>query len=122
MKVAVIGGVNNPEKYAYRAVKELLAAGHQVFPVNPAGGNVLGCEILKSTDELPEGIDVVSIYINSSNSNKIIDSLLSIRPKNVILNPGAENRELSDILSENGINVKEACTLIMLKTGNFKFR
>jgi len=37
----------------------------------------------------------------------------------VIFNPGAENPELSTMLKEAGIEPVEACTLVMLNTGQY---
>jgi hypothetical protein len=40
-------------------------------------------------------------------------------PQRVIMNPGAENDELAAVASGAGIEVVEACTLVMLRTGLF---
>jgi hypothetical protein len=39
---------------------------------------------------------------------------LKIRPKRVIFNPGAENPDFYGLLEAEGIEVLEACTLVML--------
>ncbi|HCY90619.1 MAG TPA: CoA-binding protein, partial [Chitinophagaceae bacterium] len=36
-----------------------------------------------------------------------------------IFNPGAENPELEDLLTAQGIQPIEACTLVMLSTGQY---
>ncbi|MCB0835104.1 MAG: CoA-binding protein, partial [Bacteroidetes bacterium] len=36
-----------------------------------------------------------------------------------IFNPGSENKELADILRDHNIEVVEACTLVMLSTGQY---
>ena len=47
------------------------------------------------------------------------DYILSIHPKRVIFNPGTGNDEFSDLLKSNGIEPQEACTLVLLGTGQY---
>ncbi|HQY12539.1 MAG TPA: CoA-binding protein, partial [Ferruginibacter sp.] len=47
------------------------------------------------------------------------DYFLSLHPKRIIFNPGAENEELADLARANGIQPVEACTLVLLSTGQF---
>jgi len=44
---------------------------------------------------------------------------VSLHPKRIIFNPGAENDELSDLALRNGIEPQEACTLVLLSTGQY---
>jgi uncharacterized protein len=47
------------------------------------------------------------------------DYILDIQPRRVIFNPGTENDELMQLLQEKGIEGLEACTLVMLGTGQY---
>ncbi len=49
----------------------------------------------------------------------MIDEILAAKPQRIIFNPGAENEELAAAASSAGIEVVEACTLVMLRTGLF---
>jgi hypothetical protein len=49
----------------------------------------------------------------------LIDYLRSINPRRVIFNPGTENPELERALEKSGIQTEEACTLVLLHTGQF---
>jgi hypothetical protein len=40
-------------------------------------------------------------------------------PKRIIFNPGTENAQLQKLASEKGIDTINACTLVMLKTGQY---
>jgi len=42
-----------------------------------------------------------------------------LKPGRVIFNPGTENSELVERLEGNDILVEEACTLVLLRTGQF---
>ena len=45
--------------------------------------------------------------------------ILSPKPRRIIFNPGAENPELETLASEQGIQTLDACTLVMLGTGQY---
>jgi len=45
--------------------------------------------------------------------------LLELNPKRVIFNPGTENKLLVEILEKNKIEAIEACTLVLLSTGQY---
>jgi hypothetical protein len=47
------------------------------------------------------------------------DYILSLHPRRVIFNPGAENPELATLARANRIEPVEACTLVMLSTGQY---
>ena len=49
----------------------------------------------------------------------IIDDIVELAPRRVIFNPGAENPESYERLEAGGIEVVEACTLVLLRTGQF---
>jgi hypothetical protein len=47
------------------------------------------------------------------------NALKTIKPRRVIFNPGTENPRLARSLRADGIEVEEACTLVLLQTGQF---
>lgn len=117
-KTLVIGASANPERYSNMAVNRLLAKGHEVEALGKRPGEVQGVSI--ATTPMPlENIDTVTLYLNPRNQQQYYDYIVSLNPKRVIFNPGAENDELEDILKEKGIKVQEACTLVLLSTGQF---
>jgi predicted CoA-binding protein len=66
-----------------------------------------------------ENIDTVTIYLNPRNQKEYYDYILSLHPKRIIFNPGAENDELYELAQSHGIQPLEACTLVLLSTGQF---
>lgn len=119
LNVAVLGASANPERYSYKAVKRLQEAGHNVFPVHPSGKPIDGLTCYKLPEDIPEPIDTVTLYLGERNSTPLIDSILALRPRRVIINPGAENDELARRCGEAGIEIEEACTLVMLRLNRF---
>jgi predicted CoA-binding protein len=117
--VAVIGASPKPERYSNKAVRLLREYGHTVLPVNPAQAEIEGIAVTRSIDALPRHVDTVTVYVGPDHSGALQPALLALRPGRVIFNPGAENPALERALQESGIRVEEACTLVLLRTGQF---
>ncbi len=117
--VAIIGASEKPDRYANRAQRMLMEAGHSVLPVSPRGDSVLGVAGYASLDAIPGGVDTVTLYIGSDRVPAIADQLLAKRPRRVIFNPGTENETVRARLEAAGIETVEGCTLVMLRTGQF---
>ena len=64
-------------------------------------------------------IDTVTLYLSPMHQKDYYDYILSLHPRRVIFNPGAENPELATLARANGIEPVEACTLVMLSTGQY---
>ncbi len=116
----IVGATDNPERYAYRAADLLQAKGVSFIPIGIKKGVVFGKEIvdLRQKPALA-GIHTVTLYLGPQNQNEWIDFLIGLGPKRMIFNPGTENPEFFSKAKAAGIEVLEACTLVMLTTGQF---
>ena len=114
----IIGASPNEERYSYKATMRLKKHGHTVFPVGLREGKIEGETVLTNKPQLKD-IDTVTLYVGAQNQPAWYDYILSLQPKRLIFNPGAENKELFDIASSKGIECLEACTLVMLSIGNY---
>ncbi len=119
MKVAVIGASNKPHRYSYQAVVLLKETGHKVYPIHRKIKEIDGIPVVPTIEEVNDLIDTVTLYINAVFSNAIGKDIIAKKPKRIIFNPGAENLELANEAREQGIDTINACTLVMLKTGQF---
>ena len=117
--VAVLGASANPQRYSYKAVTQLLAHGHTVFPINPGRKSLLGLKVFASLADLPVPPHTVTLYVGPQRSTALADAILAARPRRVIFNPGTENPVLAERLKQSGIHVLEACTLVLLSIGRF---
>ncbi len=118
--VAVIGASSDPVRYAYQAVELLEQYGHRPIPVHPRETSVRGLPVVNRLGDLVgTRIDTVTVYVNPSISDKYEQELLALKPLRVIFNPGAENPRLERTLQSNGIKVENACTLVLLRTGQY---
>ena len=118
-KTLVLGASTKPGRYALMAAERLLQKGHSIELLGKNGGSVGGVEIKTKTDEIDKNIDTVTIYLSEQNQKEYEDFLLKMKPQRVIFNPGAENPDLEEKLEKQGTEVVEACTLVMLGTGQY---
>lgn len=118
MKTLIMGASTNPERYAYKAAISLLARGHKVELVGQKEGEIEGYEIQTNYPDLEE-IDTVTMYVGPKNQPPLYDYILKQNPRRIIFNPGAENPEFEQLAKQKGIEVEDACTLVLLSTGQF---
>jgi predicted CoA-binding protein len=112
-KVAILGASDKADRYSNLLMKRLLAKGQEVFPINPALSKIEGSPVYRALQDLPGGIDVLTVYMNAQRSDQLADAILASGIPRVIFNPGAENRELAKRLRDKGFQVEEACSLVL---------
>ena len=100
------------------AIKSLLKHGHKVVAIGAKSGVVNGVEFSRDRPAYSD-IDTITIYLSQRNQVEYYDYILSLKPRRIIYNPGAENEELMALASSNGIENLEACTLVLLRTGQY---
>ena len=118
-KTLVLGASTKPGRYALMAAERLQEKGYPIELLGKKEGNVNGTAIKSESSEIGEDIDTVTVYLSEQNQKEYEGFLLKLKPKRIIFNPGAENLELEDKLEAEGIEVLEACTLVMLGTGQY---
>lgn len=120
MNVAVLGASQDNSRYAHRAQKNLMEAGYSVIPVSPKYSEILGVSTVKSLSDINETVDTLTIYIAPEKLSGMLDEILQLRPRRVIFNPGTEDQAIDKYLQDAGIETEEACTLVLLRTGQFE--
>ena len=117
-KTLVLGASENPSRYSNAAIKRLRSYGHDVVAIGRRPGKVNDVDIVKGTPHF-EGVDTVTMYMSDQNQKEFEEYILSLKPKRIIFNPGAENSFLAEKAVMNNIKPIEACTLVMLSTGQY---
>lgn len=117
-KTLVLGASDNPERYSYLAVKKLTAHQHPVVAVGRKETTIGNIKVETALQPQAD-IDTVTLYLNPVAQKEYYDYILSLQPKRIIFNPGTENDELYDLAKANNIEPVEACTLVMLSTGQY---
>ena len=116
----VVGATDNPERYAYLAAARLQEKGFPFVPIGIKKGSILGVDMLDlRLKPLLEGVHTITLYLGPTNQAEWIDYLLSLQPKRLIFNPGTENPDFFSKAKKQGIEALNACTLVMLTTGQF---
>ncbi|MGH2552109.1 MAG: CoA-binding protein [Chitinophagaceae bacterium] len=117
-KTLVLGASDNPSRYSYLAVQRLRHLGHPVVAIGKKNTKVADVEIQKEKKDYKD-IDTITLYLNPLHQQQYYEYMLSLKPKRIIFNPGAENDVLAGLATKNNIEPIEACTLVLLSTGQY---
>ncbi len=117
-KTLIIGASTDPSRYAFLAANSLLKHQHKIELLGRDEG-VIGENEIKTGKPKLKNIDTVTMYVGPKNQAEYYDYVLALKPRRVIFNPGTENTEFEELLTKNNIEPIEACTLVMLSTGQY---
>src|SRR3954463_183070 len=101
-KTVILGASDNPSRYSYLALNRLKNHGHPIVAIGRKEAVVAGIPIHKGTPEESD-VDTVTLYLNADHQKSYYDYILSLHPRRIIFNPGAENDELASMAALNGI-------------------
>jgi uncharacterized protein len=119
-KTVIIGATTNSTRYAFLAASMLNEYNHEFVPVGIKTGEVFGKQIMNIKDKPSiSSVDTVTLYIGPDHQPEWYDYVINLKPSRVIFNPGTENEEFEKLLHERKIETIEACTLVMLRTGQY---
>lgn len=117
-KTLVLGASMNPDRFSFKAINSLRMMGHDVVAIGRRPGRVNDVDIEVGKEPVDD-LDTITLYLNPDNQKPYYDYILKEHPKRIIFNPGSENKELAKMAEEKGISTMNACTLIMLNTGQY---
>lgn len=117
-RTLVLGASPIPERYAHLAVLKLLAHGHPVVAVGLRDGTIGGLPILHGIPE-DEHFHTITLYMNPVVQEAWHDRILALVPERIIFNPGTEHAIFAQRAADQGIEVVEGCTLVMLGSGQY---
>jgi len=108
----VLGASTNEQRYSNIAVKRLSSSGFNVIAVGRNGGEINGITIHKEIPEFTKPHTIL-MYLSQENQSSYTQAIIDMKPERIIFNPGSENRDFAAKLKEAGIQVVEACALVM---------
>ena len=114
----VIGASPNTDRYSYKATISLQQHNHTVYPIGIRNGKINDLNII-TTKPVIENIDTVTLYVGADNQPAWFDYIFSLNPKRIIFNPGTENPEFEALAISKGIEVLDACTLVLLSINQY---
>jgi predicted CoA-binding protein len=117
-KTLVFGASTKPSRYSYITIQRLVEAKHKTLAFGVKEGSVSGVPIRTSTRDFKD-VDTITLYLNPSRQKEYYESIIALKPRRVIFNPGTENPEFYPLLKKNGIIPEVACTLVLLATDQY---
>lgn len=114
----VLGASPNPERYSYMATVMLSQKGYTVYPFGIKNGMIQSLPIVQDWPS-KGSIDTLTLYLGPQAQEAYYDQIIALAPKRIIFNPGTENPILAGMAKAAGIATLEACTLVMLTTGQY---
>jgi predicted CoA-binding protein len=82
--IAIVGLSADPSKPSNRVAKQLQGFGYRIIPVTPAGGSILGEQVVPDLEHLPdvlkpgERIDVVDVFRRPEHVAAIVDECIRL--------------------------------------------
>ena len=116
--VAILGASNKPERYSYKAFLKLREYGYETYLISPRYKAIEGQKVYASVNEV-KNIDTLTIYVNPSILQKLVDQIITLHPRRIIFNPGTEDPDSEKQFQDHGIATEHACTLVLLATKQF---
>jgi predicted CoA-binding protein len=112
--VAVIGASSNRAKYGNKALRAFERQGYKVIPINPNEAEVEGKKAYASVLDVPDTIDMATVYVPAEIGVKVMDDLARKGVGEVWLNPGADDRPVVERARALGLNTIIACSIIAI--------
>ena len=105
--IAVVGASANWKRPSYFAMKYLQGKGYRMIPVNPgqAGKEILGELCYASLSDIPESVDMVDIFRNSSDAYGVTEEAIEIGAKTVWMQLAIRNDEAARKAEDAGLKV-----------------
>jgi len=112
--IAVIGASSDRGKFGNKAFRAFQAEGYKVIPINPNEASVEGVSTYPSVMEVPEPIDMATVYVPPEIGITLLDGFERKQIAEIWINPGAESDPLIAEARRRKLNVIEACSIIGL--------
>ena len=112
-RFAVAGSFRDASKYAYRILKTLKGKGYEVYPVNPAIGEVDGQRCYPGVKDIPCRVDVVNLVTPPVVTERIVAECKELGIRKIWLQPGAESDAAIRFCRDNGMEVVYQVCIMM---------
>ena len=102
-RIALVGASPNPDKYGNVILRDLLAKGFEVLPINPRYDEIEGLKCYRSVKELPKDVDVVVFVVPPKVGLEVAREAVEAGFKKLWFQPGAESDEIARFLDGEGV-------------------
>lgn len=114
-KIAVIGASTHPAKYGNKIIKDLLAKGYQVVPVNPAQQEIEGLPVIHRIDDLPGDTDLLVFVVPAAAGIAMAREAADHGFDKLWFQPGADSDEIVTFL-ESRLSLKYSTGQCIMKS------
>ena len=118
IKTLIIGASPHSWRFSYKAAQLLASMDLPFEQLGKSAGTAAG-KLIDTEPKPYEDIHTVTLYLRPEIQREVEAYILDLRPARVIFNPGSENPYFGQKLKDAGIEVVEACTLVMLRAGQY---
>lgn len=110
--VAVVGASSDRRKFGNRALREFMAKGYRVIPINPHERTIEGLRAYASVLDVPEPIDIATVYVQPNVALRLLGEFERKGVPEIWVNPGADSDALLVDARRRKLNVIAACSII----------
>ena len=113
--VAILGASADRAKFGNKSLRAHVAAGYEVYPVNPKGGQIEGLTAYRTLGEVPEAhLKRISVYLPPAVGLAALDEIAAKGCDEVWFNPGSESAAIMAKARALGLHAVAACSIVDL--------
>ena len=113
-RIAVVGASNNPSKYGNIIVKNLLAHGYEVFPVNTREATIAGIPAYRTLADVPKPVHIVDVVTPPAVTLGILEDAEAANLDLVWLQDGSFDAEVLEAAAAGPFRtVHHACIMVV---------
>lgn len=114
--IAVLGVNQDSESYANKIVRKIKALNKTAYPINPKYDHLFGDDVYESLEKCPKIPDLVVFVVNPNIGINYLATIKNLGIKTIWLQPGTISIDLLEDAKDLGLEVVEACVLVV---GNY---
>ena len=112
-KLAIIGLSRDPMAFSATALKQLVAGGYQVYPINPNATEAHGVKCYPDVASLPEKVRAAIFFTPAALTEKVLPEAVRAGITKVWLQQGTENPAVLKFCSDNQVQtVSKQCIMM----------
>lgn len=115
-RIAVVGASNDPSKYGNIMVKDLMAHGYQVLPVNPKEAAIAGLPAYRSLADVPQPVDILNVVTPPAVTLRVLEDASKAGIGLVWLQDGSFDQAVIDAAAAAPfMTVFQACIMVVAR-------
>ncbi|HOI50514.1 MAG TPA: CoA-binding protein [Prolixibacteraceae bacterium] len=112
-KLAVAGASRNPKKFGGIVLAELKKKGFELYPVNPAAGEISGLKCYASVSDLPDGVDKLLIVTPGTQTAAVVEQAIRRGVGSIWIQQKSETPEALDLARQHRMKVISGRCILM---------